>query len=248
MFTGLIQAVGTIHALSRSPTGMLRIELRPDGWDYVPALGDSIAINGCCLTLAGTSPAPARGRSPRSGPRWTFFAVQETLSKTTLGRLAVGTRVNLEHAATASTLLGGHIVQGHVDTVGRIAHVQTGEDWRVAVQLPALDPKLGPEHDFAQYLAPKGSICVEGVSLTIAALTKPARARSNRPDGFEVALIPTTLERTTLADLDVGDAVNLEFDAIAKTIVHWLRVFGPARREPGPLSARRRAAAARRRK
>jgi riboflavin synthase len=126
--------------------------------------------------------------------------VRETLDKTRLGSLRVGDRVNLEHAATASTLMGGHIVQGHVDGVGRVAKVQDGEDWRVWVEVGK---------GMREFLVSKGSVCVEGVSLTVAGLTKR---------GFWVALIPTTLAQTTLGELDAGDAVNVEVDVIAKMV------------------------------
>jgi riboflavin synthase len=165
----------------------------------------------------------------------------------------VGEAVNLEHAATPSTLLGGHLVQGHVDGVGRVARVRRGDDWRVWIALPrGDDPRHVSGADLAACVVPKGSICVDGVSLTVAGvwagspgaaeaerrggrgLTRMGTDRGTKGDGgagergFEVALIPTTLELTTLAGLSVGDPVNLEVDVIAKTVVGWMRLFGGA--------------------
>jgi len=140
-----------------------------------------------------------------------FDVVPETLAVTTLAGWQAGRRVNLEHAATPTTLLGGHLVQGHIDGVGRVvSNADAGQGWRLAIELPA---------SISPYMAPKGSVCVDGVSLTIAAFD-PATAR------LEVALIPTTLERTTLAALAPGDGVNLEADALAKMVVQYLGVFG----------------------
>lgn len=171
------------------------VDLRP--WAHIPALGDSISVNGCCLTVAS------------AGPEVAFDVIPETLAKTTLGSLAAGETVNLEHAVTASTLMGGHFVQGHVDGVGKVLSVQTKGEWRVRIQPPA---------DLMPFMAPKGSVCVEGVSLTLAAVD-PASG------WFEVALIPTTLELTTLGSLKAGSAVNLEADMLAKTVVNYLRHF-----------------------
>lgn len=207
MFTGLIQAVGVVVRADAAPAG-LRLAVNPAGWDHHPKIGDSIAVNGCCLTVAA---APAA-----SGGLLVFDAVPETLAKTTLGSWRAGTRVNLEHAATPTTLLGGHLVQGHVDGVARVEAVMregTGEfgPRRVRFRAPA---------GVMPYLAPKGSVCVEGVSLTLAGVNAAAGE-------FEVALIPTTLEKTTLGSLGPGAACNVEADTIAKTIVHYLRHYGP---------------------
>jgi len=199
MFTGLVQAVGRIAATTPAASGLCLL-VDPLNWPHQPALGDSIAVNGVCLTIT----APPSGQ-----PGFLAFdAVPETLAKTTLQTLQPGHRVNLEHAATAATLFGGHMVQGHVDAVGTVEHIQTHPEWRVTFRPPdALLP----------FLAPKGSICIDGVSLTLAEVS---------PAGlFSVALIPTTLELTTLADLRVGSKVNLEADMIAKTVVNYLQNF-----------------------
>ncbi|MDX2131330.1 MAG: riboflavin synthase [Planctomycetota bacterium] len=229
MFTGLVQAVGRVAELAPSraegvrsggnggggggggggwagQAGMLRLTVDVGDWAHGPSIraGDSISINGCCLTAVAD--AGVDGGVCTVG----FDAVAETLAKTTLGALRVGDPVNLEHAATASTFLGGHIVQGHVDGVGRVTRVQATDDWRVWFEVPAA---------LAEYLAPKGSVCVDGVSLTIAEVTMAA----GQATGFGVALIPTTLDRTTLRRLAVGDGVNLEMDIISKQVVFWLK-------------------------
>lgn len=204
MFTGLVQAVGRVARREPTPRG-LRLVIDPGGWSHRPEVGDSISVSGCCLTLA--EPLDGSGRM-------VFHAVPETLEKTTLGSLREGEGVNLEHSCRADTLMGGHIVQGHVDAVGRVVGLQADpSDWRVQVEPPA---------ELMPYIVPKGSITVEGVSLTIARVDAAS---------FGVALIPTTLEKTTLAGLRLGSPVNLEADTIAKTVVHYLRHYaakGPA--------------------
>ncbi len=197
MFTGLIQQVGLLERIEPAASGR-RLVIDPAGWTHEPTPGESIAISGCCLTLA----APL----VETGGRLTFDVVGETLSRTTLGRLREGSRVNLERSLRADDLLGGHVVQGHVDAVGEIVEIQPDPaDWRMRIRPPA--PLLDE-------IVHKGSIAVEGVSLTVAGVLA---------DDFEIALIPTTLRETTLSDLQTGDAVNLETDVVAKTVVHFLR-------------------------
>lgn len=214
MFTGLVQSVGEVVKVQRGPKSVrltVRLPGEPTGKraakDSVPsfptALGDSISVSGCCLTIAA---APKESGTFRD---LEFDAVAETLSKTTLGTFRVGSKVNLEHSVLPTTLMGGHIVQGHVDCTGTVRNVKTGEDWRI---------RISPDDaSMMAYIVPKGSITVDGVSLTIAALL---------PTAFEVALIPTTLAKTTLASLASGDKVNLEMDMIVKTIVNHLRTIG----------------------
>ena len=197
MFTGLVQAVGSVAATIPDGHG-LRLEIDPCGWPHRSQLGDSIAVAGCCLTVAADP-----------GERLVFQAVPETLSKTTLGGLRVGARVNLERSLAAGDPIGGHFVQGHVDGIGRVTSVLQGADWRL---------RIAPGAEISPFLAPKGAICVEGVSLTVAAV--------NPAEGwFEVALIPVTLEKTTLGALKADDLVNLEADILAKTVVHYIRHF-----------------------
>lgn len=167
-----------------------------DQWTHRPEHGESIAVNGCCLTLAAENP----------GGRMCFDVVRETLEKTTLARLSPGDDVNLEHACRPDTLLGGHIVQGHIDGVGVITRVRAEPaDWRL---------EIAPGEDLMPYIIPKGSVTLEGVSLTIASVGAAS---------FGVALIPTTLEKTTLGALREGSKVNIESDILAKTVVHALR-------------------------
>lgn len=200
MFTGLVQAVGTVAAVEPTARGV-RLAVDFGGWGHRPGVGDSISVSGCCLTAAAVD-----------GARVSFDVIPETLSKTTLGGLKVGERVNLEHACRADALMGGHIVQGHVDGVGEVVKVEANpEDWRVVVRPPS-------DGGFMEWVSPKGSVTIEGVSLTVAELSV---ARGE----FGVALIPVTLEKTTLGLLRAGSKVNLEGDVIAKTVVHWMRHY-----------------------
>ena len=154
------------------------------------AVGDSVSVAGVCLTVVETGEG-----------RLAFDVVPETLSRTARGRLAAGDRVNLESALRVGDPLGGHVVQGHVDAVGRVRSITPeGESRRVWVDAPEM---------IVRYCLEKGSIAVDGVSLTVAALDD---------DGFEVALIPHTLEVTTLGALEPGDEVNLEADVLAKVV------------------------------
>ncbi len=217
MFTGLIQAIGTVRQTLPIPAG-IRLIIDPGnllsasapGGNPIPfQLGESISVSGCCLTLAA-DPLAASGLL-------NFDAVPETLAKTTLGALRPGSRVNLERSVTPTTFLGGHLVQGHVDTVGEVTNVIKEQDGcRVAFK-----PISSSGSDWMQYVIPKGSIAVDGVSLTVAALGH----HGTRPTWFEVALIPTTLALTTLGEAVTGQRVNLEMDTIAKTIIHWTRHY-----------------------
>jgi riboflavin synthase len=154
------------------------------------AEGDSISVNGCCLTV-----------TTRDDETFTADVMRESLVRTSLGALAAGAPVNLERAVTPTTRLGGHVVQGHVDGTGQVVRRTPSEHWElVEVSFPAR---------LAGYLVEKGSIAVDGVSLTVAALDD---------DGFEVALIPHTLVVTTLGYLESGDDVNLEADVLAKVV------------------------------
>lgn len=220
VFTGLVQAMGRVVMLRRTRRGA-RLAVVPVEWAHVPQRGDSIAVNGCCLTVA--APVDPRKRE------LVFDVVPESLHRTTLGGLAAGDRVNLEHAATLGTLLGGHLVLGHVDDVAEVSAVvrpsvgrgrggRRGGEWRLRISLPPVAGRPGFE-DLMPYITPKGSVCVEGVSLTVASVIEAQRA-------FEVALIPETLQRTTLARLRRGDRVNIEADAIAKMVVSWVRRSG----------------------
>lgn len=189
MFTGIIEELGSVASIELADKGA-RISLAATLVASDISNGDSISVNGVCLTAVDVSRASfAADVSP------------ETLERTTLGNLNVGAPVNLERAVTPATRLGGHIVQGHVDGRGTvISALREGDFWTVRIGFPP---------DLARYFVHKGSVTVEGISLTIAALTE---------EYFDVALIPKTWEMTNLSTLNPGDLVNLEADIIAKYV------------------------------
>jgi riboflavin synthase len=193
MFTGIVEELGVVDALVDQGDS-IRLSVRGPHVTVDARLGDSIAVNGCCLTVA-----------ERDQEGFTADVMRETLDKTSLGALSTGDRVNLERAVTAQTRLGGHIVQGHVDGTGRIRSRKPSEHWElVEVSLP---------DELARYLVPKGSITVDGVSLTVVEVGR---------DSCLVSLIPETLSRTTLGIKQVDDPVNLEVDVIAKYVERLL--------------------------
>lgn len=198
MFTGIVEAVGRVVALEpRGEQARLRIEA-PRVADGTP-IGASIAVNGACLTVVEATPEQV-----------VFEAVRETLDRTSLGELRPGARVNLERALRADGRLDGHIVQGHVDGTGRVRSLERrGDDVRLAIECP---PEL------ARQLVPKGSIAVDGVSLTLVNVSDT---------GFDVALVPHTLAETNLGARRPGDRVNLEADVLGKYVLRYLeRVLG----------------------
>lgn len=190
MFTGLVQALGVVESLQPTPAGR-RLVVSAAAFP-APKAGDSVAVSGCCLTQVGEA----------LGGRLTFDVVPETLEKTTLGALAAGDAVNLEACVTPTTALGGHLVQGHVDGVGEVRAVERAAGAHLL--------RIGPPAAFAAWLLPQGSVTVAGVSLTV--------ARLEADGSFAVALIPETLERTTLGRLRPGDRVNLEGDMLVKAV------------------------------
>ena len=188
MFTGLVKEVGVVAAVTHGADGV-RLEVQA-GLSSSAAIGDSVAVNGVCLTVVAAG-----------GGTLAFDAVPETLARSSLGMLGPGSRVNLEPALRAGDPLGGHYVQGHVDGVGRVRSVDPeGDGSRIWVDAGA---------GLLRYVVEKGSIAVEGTSLTVAGLDG---------GGFAVALIPHTLAATTLGGLSAGDAVNLEVDVLAKCV------------------------------
>ncbi|CAM3232939.1 riboflavin synthase [Nocardioides dubius] len=189
MFTGIVEELGTVAAIAPQGDAM-RLSIRTERLLEDVHLGDSIAVNGCCLTVAEFA-----------GDVWTADVMQETLDKTSLAGVAPGDRVNLERAMRADKRLGGHIVQGHVDGVGTIVRRSPSEHWEV-VEV-AIPPHL------ARYLVDKGSITIDGTSLTVV---------EAGPESFTVSLIPETLARTTLGFRKPGERVNLEVDVIAKYV------------------------------
>ena len=198
MFTGIVEEVGTLVARDdSSDSAVLRVQATRVLEDV--ALGDSIAVNGVCLTVTGVDDGV-----------WSTDVMAETLRRSSLGAAGSGDRVNLERAVTPHTRLGGHLMQGHVDGVGSILTRTPGDAWEV-VRI-ALPPAL------ARYVVEKGSIAVDGVSLTVSAVS-PAHLPE---PWFEVSLIPTTLRETTLGARTPGDPVNLEVDVIAKYVERLL--------------------------
>ncbi len=197
VFTGLVQGVGRVSALERRGD-VLRIRVNLGAWAHRPEAGSSIAVNGCCLTVVDE-----RG----DGDEISFDAIAQTLAVTTLGSWRVGDAVNLEHAVTPTTLLGGHLVQGHVDARATVTRVQTEGEWRLQVRVPA---------EYANCVVERGSIAIDGVSLTIARVQDATDG--SRAVLLEVCLIPETLARTNLQSRIVGDEVNVEVDAMAKLV------------------------------
>lgn len=206
MFTGIVQSQARLLSLAHNDFGGRLIVER--GKLNTPVNhGDSICVSGVCLTAVDITDDTLG-----------FDVITETLAKTKLGDLAEGDTVNLEPAVTPNQPLGGHFMQGHVDGVGEVVRVSdTAEEWRTTVRPP--DELMG-------YFVPKGSVSIDGVSLTIASV--------NDDDTFDVALIPETLSVTTLGRSREGTRVNLEADVLAKTVVHWLqRVASPNTKSEG---------------
>lgn len=200
MFTGIVEAVGSVESIERDET---RARLCIDASAIAEGIpiGASVALNGACLTVTASD-----------GKRLHFDAVLETLDRTALGALRPGARVNLERAMRADGRLDGHWVQGHVDATGRVRSIEReGDDVRFRVDCAA---------EFATLLVPKGSVTIDGVSLTVCGV---------EPEGFDVVLIPHTLRVTTLGERAPGDAVNLEADVLGKYVRSYLeRLLGPA--------------------
>ena len=194
MFTGIVSASARVESLRASDRGAVLAVECPSAYADA-ALGESIAVSGVCLTVV----------PPRDPRRLVFDVSPETLSRTTLGALAPGARVNLERALLPTDRLGGHIVAGHVDATGEVLSVaRAGDSWTFTFSLPAA---------LARYAVEKGSIAVDGISLTIAAL---------RDGSFDVAVIPHTFAETTLGDRGPRDRVNLEVDLLGKYVERLL--------------------------
>lgn len=207
MFTGIIEELGAVRALEvAGDSAVLRIEGPLVVSDAVH--GASIAVNGVCLTV-----------TEHDTTGFSVDVMAETLRRTALGSLAVGDRVNLERALAADGRFGGHVVQGHVDGTALITARTPGERWET-VEF-TLDPGL------SRYVVEKGSITVDGVSLTVTAVSD---------NGFSVSLIPTTLELTTLGRKGIGDPVNIEVDVLAKYVERLLSTGGEVRAD-GPVPA-----------
>ncbi|WEK13733.1 MAG: riboflavin synthase [Candidatus Microbacterium phytovorans] len=198
MFTGIIEERGTVTAIEASGDGV-RLTVRAPLAVSDAQRGDSISVSGVCLTVT------------EQGEDWfTADVMKQTLDMSSLGGFGVGTEVNLERALAAHTRLGGHIVQGHVDGTGDVIEVRPGAQWRVI--------RIGLPADLAPLVVDKGSISVQGVSLTVSAASAPDAGSH----WFEISLIPETLEKTTLGALAPGDRVNLETDILARHVQRLL--------------------------
>lgn len=195
MFTGLVREVGDVVWLRRSDK-VVQLLVRAPLSAARARIGESVAVNGCCLTVTACR-----------DEQFMFDLLEESLGRTNLGDLKPGAPVNVERALRVDGRLGGHFVQGHIDCTAKVlALEEKGPDLRIDIALPS---------DFARYLAFKGSVAINGVSLTVAALGD---------DQFSVWIIPHTLENTNLGDLEIGDRVNLEFDILAKYVERLLGV------------------------
>ncbi len=205
MFTGIVEELGEVLGLDTLAEDAARLTLRGPVVCSDARHGDSIAVNGVCLTVVDVTEGA-----------FTADVMKETLDRSSLGALAPGSPVNLERAVTMATRLGGHLVQGHVDGVGAVLSRRPAEHWElVEISLPV---------ELSRYVVEKGSIAVDGVSLTVAALTA---------DSFTVSLIPTTLAATTLGRRAPGDQVNLEVDVLAKHVERLMQAGAPRADGPG---------------
>jgi len=201
MFTGIIEHVGRIESLQRNAEGG-RLRIHAGALAASLAVSGSVAVNGCCLTVV-----------ERSGETFAADLSAETLRRTAFGELKSGARVNLERPLAAGKELGGHFVQGHVDGVGRVTRLAPeGPNWWLSVRVPA---------DIERYLAMKGSIAVDGISLTVASIADSL---------IEAAIIPFTYANTNLQTLVLGDTVNIETDILAKYVERLLN----SSRAPAP--------------
>lgn len=193
MFTGIIQQVGVIKEINHSQDNSIEIKIDCKGLNESSQLGESISIDGICLTV-----------DKISKDSLTFVAISETVDKTKISTKQVGSQVNVERAASMQDLVGGHPTTGHIDSTGTVIDKRLSDNWEVLrVQVPST---------FSNLIVNKGSISIDGVSLTISDLS------SGQETWFEVSLIPATLTNTTLKQLQVGDLVNIEFDQVGKYI------------------------------
>jgi riboflavin synthase len=190
MFTGIVEELGRVAAIQELPDNAIRITIEGPIVLSDANLGDSICVNGVCLTVA-----------EQTGDVFTADVMSETINRTTIGDLLTGSQVNLERPVTLSTRLGGHLVQGHVDAVGTVSAREHSENWDVVT--------ITPPKELLKYVVEKGSITIDGTSLTVSVVTDST---------FSVSLIPATLEKTTLGIRQIGDRVNLEVDVLAKYV------------------------------
>ncbi|EMA65228.1 riboflavin synthase subunit alpha [Halorubrum aidingense JCM 13560] len=197
MFTGIVEDTGTVRSRTETEDG-LRLRIGVDGFDDLHH-GQSISVSGVCLTVE--KHGRSEGSTAGDSDWFEVFLASETVAKTYLGEVREGDVVNVERAMPADGRFDGHVVQGHVDTVAEVTAIeQVGEDWRFTFAIP---------EGHGRYLVDKGSVTLDGISLTVA---------EKRGEEFDVAIIPTTYELTTLSEKSVGDPVHLEVDVIAKYV------------------------------
>ena len=208
MFTGIVEDTGTVRRRTATDDG-LRLRIGVDGFDDLHH-GQSISVSGVCLTVE----ADGETAGAADADRWfEVFLAAETVTKTYLGELREGDEVNVERAMPADGRFDGHLVQGHVDTVATVEAIQSvGEDWRYTVSIP---------EGYGRYLVEKGSVTLDGISLTIA---------ERREDAFDVAIIPTTYDLTTLSEKGVGDPLHLAVDVIANYVERRVDGYYPTLR------------------
>lgn len=204
MFTGIVEELGEVTAVDDLGDSV-RLSIGASRVLEDVNLGDSISVNGVCLTVASFD-----------ATHFTADCMQETLDRSSLGQLSVGSPVNLERALAANARLGGHIMQGHVDATTTLLSRSSSENWDVL--------RFGLPESLSRYVVEKGSIALNGTSLTVSTLG---------PDWFEVSLIPTTLRDTTHGDLKIGDPVNVEVDVIAKYVERMLKPTSQTHAQPG---------------
>ncbi|GAB7009998.1 riboflavin synthase [Halorubrum trueperi] len=210
MFTGIVEEIGEVRSRTETEDG-LRLQIGVDGFDDLHH-GQSISVSGVCLTVEEYGPIDdteatddQKATDSSEGVWFEVFLASETVAKTYLGDLREGDAVNVERAMPADGRFDGHVVQGHVDTVTEVAAIERiGEDWRFTFVIP---------EGHADYLVDKGSVTLDGISLTIA---------EKRADEFDVAIIPTTRDLTTLSEKSAGDPVHLEVDVIAKYVENMM--------------------------
>lgn len=192
MFTGLVESTGTVVSLTQNAEKIWRLVVDAPKFEGSLQIGDSVANNGCCLTVVSVA-----------GTQLGFDLLDETLRKTSFSLLKPGSAVNLERSLRADARLGGHFVTGHVDATGMIVSLkQEGANFRLCIR---------PPENFRQYLVYKGSVAVDGISLTVAAV-------NDRDNTFDIWLIPHTMQETNLRERQTGEPVNLEFDILAKYV------------------------------
>jgi riboflavin synthase len=199
MFTGIVQHIGVVKQVRPLSDNSIQLEVDCKDLNATSQLGQSISIDGICLTVENVNK-----------DYLTFTAISETLNKTKLKEKGLGSIVNVEGSATMQDLVGGHPITGHIDTVGKVIDITNSDSWKIL--------RFDIDNNYRNLIVSKGSICIDGVSLTI------SNIGSVEESWFEVSLIPATLSHTTLDSLTVGDLVNIEFDQVGKYIAQNMQM------------------------